>query len=844
MQPGRATDFVTVSIPASYWLPPLISGATTLALAILVWVRRPSRPAVTLGFYLFSIALWSFGYCLELRGVTVEQKLFWSKVEYFGPAFMPLMGLIFVLEYTGNIRFLRKRYFLAAAAIPVITQVLAWTNEMHGWVWERFWVDHSSPFPLTGRTHGPWFWVFLTYGYVLAVSSMILLFRVLFRRRGIYRWQAAIMLIGCMIPFAGNAMYSFGIGPFPHLDLTVFAFSITGLSMTWGLFGLALPRIIPVARDTVIEGMSDGVVVLDLAGNVIEVNPEASAIFGRKAKDIVGRPAGDVFGANPEFLELCRQSCDTRVEITVARGSTRRFDVRCSVLTSQLGRAIGSLIVLRDITEREAAQAKLRQAHAELEERVAHRTEDLSRTIQELRDAQDQLSFNATHDSLTGLANRKMFLERLSDRLQRALKENDPRFAILFLDVDRFKLYNDGYGHTTGDLILIEIGQRLRRCFRESDTVARMGGDEFTVLIEHLDQPDDAYRMGERFREALALPFRIEGRDLLLTGSIGVVVGLDAQRSADEIVRDADLAMYRAKRLGGNKAEVFEKSLRSSAVSQLQVEQDLRLGIQRNELVVRYQPFVRLGTGEIVGFEALVRWRHPERGLLPPGEFLPIAEQTGMIMAIDDFVLREACRQQAQWQEMKIREAPFVSVNVSAWQFLHTERWWQGLCAVREFYKTRTDGLRLEITEGALIANPRASTEFFEHIRDHQLQIYLDDFGTGYSSFSRLSQFPIRCLKIDRSFVNGILEEGKDLAIVRSIVALGHSLGMEVVAEGIELRQQAESVHELGCEYGQGFYYSKPVDADTATALLAAPMPALRGREGRRVAGLHIQPMR
>jgi diguanylate cyclase (GGDEF)-like protein/PAS domain S-box-containing protein len=502
----RVPVLVTDSIPAFYWLPPLISGVSTLGLAILLWIRRPSLPAVVLGFYLFSIALWSFGYLMELRGVTVEQKLFWSKFEYLGHAFMPLMGLIFVLQYTGYTVAGRKGFLLMLGAIPVLTQALVWTNGMHGWIWRRFWLDHAGPYPMTGRTHGPWFWVLLSYGYLLSICSIILLFNVLFRRRGIYRWQAAVMLIGCMIPFAGNAMYAFGFGPLHQLDLTVFAFSITGISMTWGLFGLSLPRIIPVARDTVIEGMSDGVVVLDSAGSVVEVNPETCAIFGVKGAEIVGRPVSKAFSAHPEFLDVCRHTRAARVEISVTGESARRFDVKCSVLTSRFGRAVGSLIVLRDITEREAAGAKLREAHAELERRVAHRTEDLSRTIEELRDVQYQLSYSATHDSLTGLANRKMFLERLSDRLQRATKENHPRFAVLFLDVDRFKLYNDGYGHATGDLILIEIGHRLQRLFRESDTVARMGGDEFTILIEHLDQINDTARIGERSRKYCPRP--------------------------------------------------------------------------------------------------------------------------------------------------------------------------------------------------------------------------------------------------------------------------------------------------------------------------------------------------
>jgi len=794
----------------AYWLPPLATGAATAPLALLIWLRRPSRPAAALSLYLLSASIWSFGYALQLCSATLAQKVFWSKVQYVGPAGVSLAGLVFVLQYAGMNDWLRTGRLLMLATVPVITQILVWTNERHGLIWRRVWLDSNGPFPMLARTHGPWFWIFLAYGYALCLLSIVLLVREFLNRRGIYRSQALVLLIGCLVPLAGNWLYSFG---FANLDLTVFGFSITGLSMAWGLFRFQLPVILPVARQTVFEGMSDAAIALDTSGNIVEVNPEAARVFGQQAAGLIGRPAISAFRAYPDLAALCEDPQESRVELLLNAGASRRFEARRSLLKTRKQRVIGALIVLRDITEREAAAAALRHAHSVLEQRIAERTLDLSHTIEELRQLENQLTFSASHDSLTGLANRKLFLDRVTHRLETNLP-----FAVLYVDIDRFKVYNDGYGHHLGDLILIEMGRRLEACVRAADTVARMGGDEFTVLLAEAADVNAASRLAQTCLQALAAPARVAGNDIHLTASIGIAAASDQRRSAAELVRDADLAMYRAKRQGGNQTVFFGESMRASALSLLQLQQDLRVAVALNQIVVQYQPFVRIETGRVVGFEALVRWRHPERGLLQPSEFLPVAEQTGMLMAIDEFVLREACRQKACWANVRNGESepPFVSVNVSGWQFSHPRRWWQALSSLN----SQISGLRLEMVESVLVANAHAAVEFFEQVRAYNLQIYLDDFGTGYSSLSWLSHFPIRSLKIDRSFVKEIAAGGRDISIVRAIIALAHSLEMEVVAEGIESSRQSQILQDLGCEFGQGFHFSPPVDGPTTLAML------------------------
>ena len=798
----------------AYWLPPLATGAATALLALLIWLRRPSRPAAALSLYLLSAAIWSFGYSLQLCSTTLAGKVFWSKIQYVGPAGVSLAGLVFVLQYAGLNDWLRTGRLLMLAEVPVITQVLVWTNERHGLIWRRVWLDSSGAFPMLARTHGLWFWIFLVYGYALCLVSIVLLVREFLNRRGIYRSQALVLLVGCLVPLAGNLMYAFGFEPVPNLDLTVFGFSITGASMAWGLFRFQLPVILPVARQTVFEGMSDAAIALDSSGNIVEVNPEAARVFGQAAASLIGRPATSAFKPYPDLVAFCRHPQESRVELMFdAVGVSRRFDARRSLLKTRRQRVIGALIVLSDITEREAAAAALRLAHAALEQRIAERTVDLSHTIEELRQLENQLTFSASHDSLTGLANRKLFLDRVAQRLETNLP-----FAILYIDIDRFKVYNDGYGHHLGDLILIEMGRRLEDCVNAGDTVARMGGDEFTVLLAEAADVNHAFCLAQSCLQALAEPARVACNDIYLTASIGIAAAADQRRTAAELVRDADLAMYRAKRQGGNQTAFFGESMRASALSLLQLQQDLRVAVALNQIVVQYQPFVRIETGRVVGFEALVRWRHPERGLLQPSEFLPIAEQTGMLMAIDEFVLREACRQKASWANASHAgaEPPFVSVNVSGWQFSHPRRWWQALSSLN----SQTAGLRLEMVESVLVANAHAAVEFFEQVRAHNLQIYLDDFGTGYSSLSWLSHFPIRSLKIDRSFVKEIAGGGRDISIVRAIIALAHSLEMEVVAEGIESGRQSQILQDLGCEFGQGFHFSPPVDGPTTLAML------------------------
>ncbi|HEV3029110.1 MAG TPA: EAL domain-containing protein, partial [Planctomycetota bacterium] len=434
--------------------------------------------------------------------------------------------------------------------------------------------------------------------------------------------------------------------------------------------------------------------------------------------------------------------------------------------------------------------------------------------------AEEQLIHDALHDALTGLPNRTLFVDRLSHRIRHSRREKDRLFGVLFLDLDRFKLVNDSMGHSAGDQLLIETSRRLEQAVRPGDTVARLGGDEFAVLLEDVTEPGDAVRVAERIQTSLKNPIKLEGQEVVSTASIGIAMSQTGYEKAEDVLRDADTAMYRAKSEGRARHEVFDSAMHARAVSLLKIENELRQAIEREEFRVFYMPIVSLATGRIDGFEALVRWQHPERGLVSPFDFMGVAEDAGLIIAIDRWVLRRACHEVRDWQKKyPDGDRLTVSVNLSAKQFHHSD-------LVETIRGAITDSglpgesLGIEITEGVLIDNTSTAGEMLGEMRKLGARIYLDDFGTGYSSLSYLQRFPIDAVKIDRSFVSRLGPKAEGHEIVQAIVTLAHNLGMRVIAEGIESSEQLALLRRLKCGYGQGWLFSKPIPHEEACELL------------------------
>ncbi|MGB8507267.1 MAG: EAL domain-containing protein [Pyrinomonadaceae bacterium] len=444
--------------------------------------------------------------------------------------------------------------------------------------------------------------------------------------------------------------------------------------------------------------------------------------------------------------------------------------------------------------------------------------------IQDITDrklAEQQLHHDAFHDALTGLPNRALFMDHLKLSVERAKRRDSRMFAVLFLDLDRFKIINDSLGHMVGDQLLIGIARRLETCLRPGDTVARLGGDEFTILLEDLNRTSEAIEVADRLQNELSLPFNLNGNEVFTTVSIGIALSTTGYERPEDVLRDADTAMYRAKTLGKARHEVFDTTMHTRALNLLQLETDLRRAVERHEFALNYQPIVSLDGGQIVGFEALLRWRHPERGFIPPVDFIPIAEETGLIISIGQWVLREACMQIREWQDRYPSYPPLqISVNLSGKQFMKADL----LDQIREVLaETGIDprSLKVEITESIMMENIETAIVMLRQLRALGIELSIDDFGTGYSSLSYLHRFPISTLKIDRSFVSRMDGNNENAEIVRTIIMLARNLGMDVVAEGVEQENQLMQLRALKCEYAQGYLFSRPVDADAANVLLA-----------------------
>jgi len=431
----------------------------------------------------------------------------------------------------------------------------------------------------------------------------------------------------------------------------------------------------------------------------------------------------------------------------------------------------------------------------------------------------DQLARQAFRDSLTGLPNRALFVDRLAHALTRTERRGE-MVAVLFLDLDRFKVINDSLGHGVGDRVLTGLGQRIAGCLRPDDTVARLGGDEFAVLLEDVNDTSGAVAVAERICAEMGRPFVIDDRELFVTASVGIALSISRRTTPEDILRDADLAMYHAKAKGKARYEVFDKSMNTPAQDRLGLELDLRQAVANGDFALHYQPVVDLGSGRIVEVEALVRWKHPQRGLLYPADFVTLSEETGLIVPLGRWILAEACRQLRQWQGAAAGEVLGMSVNLSARQLQQPSLVDDIAQALRE---ARIDpaALRLEITETVVMHEAPAALAKLEALKRLGVRLAIDDFGTGYSSLGYLKRFPVDTLKIDRSFVKGIGRDVEDTAIVRAVVTVAKSLGLSVTAEGIETEYQLGELRALGCDRAQGYFFAKPVPADQVPGLLA-----------------------
>ncbi|MEN9566576.1 MAG: hypothetical protein RLZZ69_1772 [Cyanobacteriota bacterium] len=477
------------------------------------------------------------------------------------------------------------------------------------------------------------------------------------------------------------------------------------------------------------------------------------------------------------------------------------------------------------------AKAEITELNQDLERRVYQRTIKLKTVVQKLREeinerqrVQQQLIHDALHDSLTGLPNRTLLIERIEFTIAHAKRNPDYKYGILFIDLDRFKVINDSLGHSIGDQLLIAVSNLLQECVRENDLVARLGGDEFVILLDGIKSIQDATSIGERIQQKMRSPFELQSQNIFTSASIGIVFGSSEYSNPADLMRDADIAMYRAKDKGKARYTIFDQTMYDETLKLVELENSLRFALKREELTMHYQPIISLDNNQLVGFEALIRWQHPERGSISPVEFIPIAEDTGLILDIGQWLLRESCRQLQAWRKQfaSIPEIDSLKMSINlASQQLQEPEFIQKLDQI--LLETGLDGssLRLEITESVLIEPEGSIQKTLRQIKNRNIKLSIDDFGTGYSSLSYLRRFPIDNLKIDRSFIHQMNFDSENFEIVRLIITLAKTLGMKTISEGVETALQLNQLKGLGCEFAQGYLFSIPLAPKEIELMLA-----------------------
>jgi diguanylate cyclase (GGDEF)-like protein/PAS domain S-box-containing protein len=550
-----------------------------------------------------------------------------------------------------------------------------------------------------------------------------------------------------------------------------------------------------------VRGANDGLWDWDLGADVVFYSPRWKSMLGFAVEDVGDSPREWIDRIHPDDRPPFRRHLDAHLA-----GASEQLEFE-----HRMRNAAGEYlwVLARGVAVRDESGKPYRMAGSQTD-------------ITARKRAEHQLQHDALHDGLTGLANRVLFIDRLAFALADVQRRAAPHFSVLFFDLDRFKNVNDSLGHAVGDKLLLGIARRLEHFLRPGDTVARLGGDEFAILIHRVEDASGAIHVADRIQDILSMNFSIGGHDVMVTASIGIAHSSTGYTNPEEILRDADIAMYRAKAEGKARYEIFDRDMHQSAVALLKVETELRRSVHRGDFLMNYQPIVSLDKGRIVGFEGLVRWQHPERGIVTPANFIAIAEETGLIVPLGWWVLRESCNQTRLWQEQFPSEPPlWISVNMSGKLFMKSDMV-NHLLGILEETGLEPRNLRLEVTENVIMDHADLAIRNLMELRALGIQLSIDDFGTGYSSLSYLQRFHYDQLKIDRSFISQLGSPGESRAIVETILNLASSLGIGVVAEGIETADQVDRLRQMQCPHGQGFWFSRPLAPPAAEELIAS----------------------
>ncbi len=747
----------------------LLSGGSCAACALYVALRRGAVGRSGLVAVLVGSAIWGLAYGVELSSPTRSGQELWGALKYVGIALLPPAWLIFSLQYTGRERSVTPRVLVALSVEPaLVLMTLAVPATRH---LVRSYPAGSSA--LVEIQLGPVFYVLLAYSAALAALGSGLLSLTLMRISTAYRRQSVVLLSAVALVWIANILATVGVGPFRVVDPTPPALAVAGLMLILGVFRFGLLDLVPVARTTLIETMPDPVLVLDAHHRVIDHNPAAERVWKGFEPALLGTRFERLLGAE---LPAPGQDRSTRHEFTlVGAGESRSFEVTISILGKGRSDGPGHLVVLRDVTARKYAERRL--------------------------------AWLAHFDVVTGLPNRALFCDRLEQALA-GTRRRGGSLAVLFLDLDRFKLINDSFGHEVGDEALAALSRRMQGVLSSEDTLARFGGDEFSVLLPNIESPRGALGVAQDMLTALSAPLPINGQSLVVSASVGIAVSPNDGTDERTLIKQSDAAMYEAKARGGNRMQFASRQLARATAARLELEGDLRAGVG-SDLFLDFQPVVDMASETTWGYEALVRWRHPRRGVIEPDDFIPLAEEIGLSSALDRWVLGEACQQARQFE----RQLPMgfhLSVNVCPPQLRssHLLRTIEEALELAGFDRAR---LVVEVSERVGTDDAGHMSSVVRGLRSLGVSVALDDFGAGSTTLGQLGELPLDFLKIDRRFVASLAADGGPfLVIIEAVTNLAHALGMSVVAEGIETDVQRRLLLEAGCTLGQGFLLARP----------------------------------
>ena len=767
----------------------LLVLCTTVPVALVVLMfayRSRSLPGVRSFIAIVLLSTWwSIAFSCESLSTDLSAKLLWSNLQFISIAFLPVAFLTMALAYTGRVGWITRTRVAAFCLIPLITNVVLWANS--DLMRASTWLDMSAFAPVVGRTWGPWFWVHAAYSYLLLALTLWILVAAMLSRPRLRNKRLTAVFIGTLIPIAASVLETTVSSSSALDDLTPALFTLSVLVLSCGLLRVRIFNLVPVARHALVENMNDGLLLLDNDDHVVDINGSACRLIGLPKSRILGKPLSSCWQA---WEQIASPGTETNLQVQLhlqVEGVERHFEARSSLLAQQ-GQSVGRMLVLTDITDRVLLEESLRN--------------------------------QALADGLTGLPNRALLMSRLEDALHRSRRNESATFAVMVLDLDHFKLVNDTLGHVAGDQLLRSVAAKLRRCVREADTVARIGGDEFTILLTDIGSQREVLPILARIRSELRAPVYFGRKEMVAGASIGVVIWDSHFDDPAKVLLAADTAMYRAKMEGRDCYRFYDAEMHNAAVKAERDEAELRTALKNHAFSVVYQPVVDLARGAVHSLEALLRWQHPEKGTIFPRDFLATAEHSGLIFSLGDVTLDEIFGHMSCWGPEESEDGEFaIRVNVTPKQLVEPD-FVSSLLSRLAASRVASERLTLELTEDALVRDPLKAKQATNRLRRLGVRLCLDDFGAGSSSLKHLTDFPLQEVKMDPSYVVGVTRDARRLEVLRHITSLAHTLDLVVVAEGVEDSEQWEALKDVGCDLAQGHYVASPMELDVILEFL------------------------